>query len=129
MSADWTAICESALTDAARHLRTKAISPTELVTAMLERIGRLDPTLHSYLTLTPDLAMRQARQAEQEIQAGQYRGPLHGMPIAVKDLCSTKGVRTTCASKILAAWVPDHDAAVVEKLPRRRGRSSSGSSG
>ncbi len=116
MSADWTAICESTLTDAARHLRTKAISPIELATAMLERIGRLDPTLHSYLTLTPDLAMRQARQAEQEIQAGQYRGPLHGVPVGIKDLCSTRGVKTTCASRILADWVPDHDATVVEKL-------------
>jgi len=116
MSANWTATCESTLIDVARHLRTKEISPTELTKAMLERIARLDPALHSYLTLTPEVALRQARQAEQEIQAGQYRGPLHGVPVGIKDLCYTRGVKTTCASQILANWVPDHDATVVEKL-------------
>jgi len=113
---DWKAICEGTLTDAAHHLRSKAISPTELTEAMLERIARHDPALHGYVTVTADIARRQARQAEQEIQAGRYRGPLHGIPVAIKDLCSTKGVRTTCASRILGEWVPDHDATVVEKL-------------
>jgi amidase len=109
-------LCTKTLTDVAGLIRTKEVSPVDLTQAMLDRISALDGKLYSYITITADLALRQARAAEQEMAKGNYRGPLHGVPIAVKDLCYTKGIRTTCASKILANWVPDHDATVVEKL-------------
>jgi amidase len=83
---------------------------------MLKRIAACDGRLRSYVTVLPDAAREQARQAEQEIMHGSYRGPLHGVPIAVKDLFFTEGVRTTCGSALLAEWVPGVSATVVEKL-------------
>ncbi len=109
-------LCGKPLVEAAALLRRRELSPVELTRLVLERIGALDGDLHSFITVTAEAAMAQARAAEAEISKGRYRGPLHGMPIAIKDLCYTKGVRTTCASKILSDWVPDHDATVVEKL-------------
>jgi len=109
-------LCTKTLTEVAGLIRTKNVSPVDLTRAMLDRISSLDGKLYSYITVTADQALQQARAAEQEIAKGSYRGPLHGVPIAVKDLCYTKGIRTTCASKILANWVPGHDATVVEKL-------------
>jgi len=111
-----TELCTKTLTEVATLIQKKAVSPVELTQTMLDRISTLDGKLHSYITVTTDLALQQARTAEQEIGRGTYRGPLHGIPIAVKDLCYTKGIRTTCASKILANWIPDYDATVVEKL-------------
>ena len=111
-----TELCSKTLTEVAELIKKKEVSPVELTQAMLDRISALDGKLYSYLTVTADPALQQARAAEQEIGKGTYRGPLHGIPIAVKDLCYTKGIRTTCASKILANWVPDHNATVVEKL-------------
>lgn len=111
-----TELCTRTLNEVAGLIKKKEVSPVELTQAMLDRITALDGKLYSYLTVTSDLALQQARTAEQEILKGTYRGPLHGMPIAVKDLCYTKGIRTTCASKILADWVPDYNATVVEKL-------------
>ncbi len=109
-------LCSKTLSEVAGLIEKKDVSPVELTQAMLDRIAALDGKLYSYLTVTADLALQQARAAEQEIRQGAYRGPLHGIPIAVKDLCYTKGIRTTCASKILANWVPDYNATVVEKL-------------
>lgn len=109
-------LCTKTLTEVAGLIKKKEVSPVELTQAMLDRISTHDGKLHSYLTVTPDLALQQAQTAEQEIAKGTYRGPLHGVPIAVKDLCFTKGIRTTCASLILTDWKPDHDATVVEKL-------------
>ena len=109
-------LCTKTLTDVAGLVKTKGASPVEVTVAMLERIERLDRKLHSYLTVARDLALQQARRAEQEISKGYYRGPLHGIPLAVKDLICTRNVRTTCASKILADWVPDYNATVIEKL-------------
>jgi amidase len=109
-------LCSKTLTEVAGLIKQKEVSPVELTQAMLDRISTLDGKLYSYLTVSADLALQQARAAEQEITKGTYRGPLHGMPIAVKDLCYTKGIRTTCASKILANWVPEYNATVVDKL-------------
>ncbi len=109
-------LCTKTLTEVAGLVKKKEVSPVELTQATLDRISALDGKLYSYLTVTSDLALQQARAAEQEVVKGTYRGPLHGVPIAVKDLCYTKGIRTTCASKILANWVPEYDATVVEKL-------------
>jgi amidase len=109
-------LCSKTLSAVAELIKQKDVSPLELTRAMLERIEALDRYWCSYVTVTADLALEQARRAEQEIVQGSYRGPLHGMPIAVKDLCFTKGIRTTCGSKILADWAPEYDATVVEKL-------------
>jgi amidase len=92
------------------------ISPVDVTRHMLERIERLDSRLHSYFTVTADLALAQARAAEREIEAGRYRGPLHGIPIAIKDLCDTEGVRTTAGTRVMAGRVPARDATVVARL-------------
>src|SRR5215510_13712945 len=109
-------LCSKTLSEVAGLIKTKDVSPIELTQAMLDRIAAVDGKLYSYVTVTADLALQQARAAEREISKGTYRGPLHGIPIAVKDLCYTRGIRTTCASKILANWIPDYNATVVEKL-------------
>ena len=69
--------------------------------------------------VTADLALEQARKAEHELRAGKDKGPLHGIPIALKDLYATKNIRTTCHSAVLQDWVPDHDATTVTKLGRQ----------
>jgi len=104
------------ITEAAHELRRKAVSPVELVQACLNRIEFTDEKLHSFITVTAELALQQAKTAEQEISGGTNRGPLHGIPIALKDLYSTKGIRTTCHSAVLQDWVPDQDATTVTKL-------------
>ena len=109
-------LCTKTITEVAALIKNKEVSPVELTQAMLERIEAYDGKLHSYLTVTADFALEQARAAEQEIVNGTYRSPLHGIPIAVKDLCFTKGIRTTCSSKVLADWVPDYNATVIDKL-------------
>jgi amidase len=104
------------LAEVADLIKRKQVSPVEVTTEMLERIDRVDSALHSYVTVSRDLALEQARKAESEISKGNYLGPLHGIPIAVKDLIYTKDVRTTCASKILCDWTPEYNATVIEKL-------------
>jgi amidase len=104
------------LGEVAGLLETGEISPVELTQHMLERISALDGRLKSYATVTADRALAAARRAEQEIAAGQYRGPLHGMPIAVKDLCYTAGTRTMGGMAAYRDFVPDFDATVVSRL-------------
>ena len=104
------------ISELAPLIESRELSPVDLTRAMLDRIERLDGTLKTYATLTPELALQQARQAEQEIVEGNYRGPLHGIPIAVKDLCNTAGIRTMGGSAVFAANIPDHDATVIVKL-------------
>ncbi len=104
------------LEEAATLLRERRVSPVELTEACLARIEAVEPRLNAFVTVTADLARAQARAAEGEIAAGRYRGPLHGIPVAVKDLFATKGTRTTAGSRILATWIPDEDATVVRKL-------------
>ncbi len=106
----------ASLEDVAKLIAAKQVSPVELTRQMLDRIERLNPRLNAYLTVTADQALDAARAAEREIAGGRYRGPLHGVPVAVKDLFATKGVRTTAGSKMLAEWLPDEDATVVAKL-------------
>lgn len=96
--------------------RTGKASPVEVTQLMLDRIALLDPELRSYLTVTPEIALEQARQAEAEMARGEYRGPLHGIPIGIKDLCETDGVRTTWGTTVLADNVPETDCTVVRKL-------------
>ncbi len=109
-------ILRTSLEAAAEAIRTRRTSPVLLVESCLARIEAVEPRLNAFITLTAELAREQARQAEREIEAGRYKGPLHGMPVAVKDLFATKGIRTTAGSRILADWVPDEDATVVRKL-------------
>ena len=104
------------MTDLARMIATKEVSPVEVVRAHLARIERLDGTLHAYITVCGDAALDAARAAEAALAAGQPVGPLHGVPIALKDLVDTRGVRTTGGSRILADRVPDADATVVTRL-------------
>jgi aspartyl-tRNA(Asn)/glutamyl-tRNA(Gln) amidotransferase subunit A len=106
----------STISDTAEQIRTRQISPVEITEALLERIEKINPLLNAFVTLTADLAMEQAKKAELDIVSGNYKGPLHGIPIVHKDLYYTKGIRTTASSKILQDFVPDYDATVVEKL-------------
>jgi aspartyl-tRNA(Asn)/glutamyl-tRNA(Gln) amidotransferase subunit A len=99
-------------------LRKKDVSPVELAKDCLDRIEALNDKTNAFITVTRELALKQAAQAEQEILKGDYKGPMHGMPYAAKDLFETKGVRTTCGSKILYENFPEKDAAVVDKLAR-----------
>ena len=96
--------------------RSGKLSPVELTRLCLERIGTLDPLLNAFITVTAEQAMLQAERAERELRTGYDRGPLHGIPIALKDLIDTAGIRTTCASRILKDRVPDQDAALVRRL-------------
>ncbi len=109
-------LCMLSLEDVAHQIAFREVSPVEVTQAVLDRIERLNPSLNAYITVTGDAALAAARVAEREIAGGEYRGLLHGVPVAVKDLFATKGVRTTAGSKILADWVPDYDATVVRKL-------------
>ena len=97
-------------------IERREISPVELTEATLERIEALDAQLHAFTTVSADFALRQARLAENEIAAGNYRGPLHGIPYAAKDLIDTGGIRTTCGSKILRDRVPAGNATVIRRL-------------
>ena len=102
--------------EASRALRSKKVSSVELTTQALDAISRLGSKLNSFLTVTGDLAKDQARQADAELAQGIDRGPLHGIPIAIKDVYETQGIRTTCGSKLFENYVPERDAAVVERL-------------
>jgi len=97
-------------------IRRRKLSPVELARYLLERISRLQPEINAYLTITADAALAQAAQAEKEISRGHYRGVLHGIPISLKDLFCTRGIRTTAGSKILKRFVPKENAAIVNRL-------------
>jgi aspartyl-tRNA(Asn)/glutamyl-tRNA(Gln) amidotransferase subunit A len=110
------AIPTMTIAEAARQIEANALSPVELTSAALERIERLNPRLNAFLTVLPDQAMAAAKTAERDIRAGRRRGPLHGIPIGLKDLCATQGIRTTSGSKLLRDHVPTVDATVAARL-------------
>jgi aspartyl-tRNA(Asn)/glutamyl-tRNA(Gln) amidotransferase subunit A len=97
-------------------VRRKVISPVELTRACLQRIERLNPALNAFITVTAEQAMLQARDAEAEVRRGKWRGPLHGIPVGLKDNIDTAGVRTTLASAVFKERVPSTDAEVVRRL-------------
>ena len=97
-------------------VRRKLISPVELTRACLERIERLNPTLNAFITVTAEQAMAQAHEAEAEVRRGRWRGPLHGIPVGLKDNIDTAGVRTTLASEVFKDRIPFADAAVTRRL-------------
>lgn len=109
-------LCSLTLHQAADLLRQEDISPVELTQAHLERIERIEDRLNAFITITPELAIQQAHQAEMEIHNGDYKGSLHGIPLALKDLFETEGIRTTAGSSFFSDYIPDEDAAVVQKL-------------
>ena len=104
------------ISEAASLLESGQLSPVELVAAHLERIEETDERLNSFVTLLADHAKKAAASAEAEIQGGNYRGVLHGIPIGLKDLYYTKGIRTTVGSKIMGDFIPAYDAAVTERF-------------
>jgi aspartyl-tRNA(Asn)/glutamyl-tRNA(Gln) amidotransferase subunit A len=104
------------LFDASELVRKKSVSPLELTRACLERIEQLNPGLNAFITVTADIALEQARVAEDEIQHSEWKGPLHGIPIALKDLVDTAGILTTAASNVFRERVPAEDAEIVSRL-------------
>ena len=101
-----------------RLIETKEVSPVEATEAYLDRIEAVDPKLNSYITVTGEQALEAARKAEHEIATSQHRGPLHGVPMAVKDQFNTAGIRTTGGSSILKDNIPDEDATVITNLKK-----------
>jgi aspartyl-tRNA(Asn)/glutamyl-tRNA(Gln) amidotransferase subunit A len=102
--------------DLSKLISTREISPVDLIEAALERIAKLNPTLNAFITVVEDSARRDAKNAESLIKEGKYRGPLHGIPISLKDLIYVKGVKSTSGSKILSNFIPEYDSTVVKKL-------------
>jgi aspartyl-tRNA(Asn)/glutamyl-tRNA(Gln) amidotransferase subunit A len=101
---------------ASELVRRREISPVDLTRECLDTIARLNPELNAFITVTAESALEEAKLAEAEIAAGNWRGPLHGIPIGLKDLIDTAGVRTTAASAVFKGRIPSQDAAVVKKL-------------
>ena len=100
----------------AKNIRNKTLSPVEVVEAVLDRMDQLEPTLHAFCTPTPELARETARHIEQSIMAGNEVGPLAGVPVGIKDLVCTAGIRTTSGSIAYKDFVPEEDDVVVERL-------------
>ncbi|HEX6649078.1 MAG TPA: amidase, partial [Pyrinomonadaceae bacterium] len=107
---------ELTIAEASDLLRRKQISPVELTSACLTRIEQLNPSLNAFITVMYESALDEARRAEAEIGAGNWRGPLHGIPIGLKDLIDTAGVKTTCGSALFANRIPTEDAEIVRRL-------------
>ncbi len=106
----------TSIRETAEEIHSGLITPTELVSEMLERIDAVDSEIQAFITVMREQAYRDAEQAERELRTGLYRSQLHGIPIAIKDLIAVKGVRTTAGSKVLADYISPEDAMVVEQL-------------
>jgi aspartyl-tRNA(Asn)/glutamyl-tRNA(Gln) amidotransferase subunit A len=102
--------------DLSKLISTRKISPVDLIEATLERIARLNPVLNAFITVLEDSARQDAKNADELIKEGKYRGPLHGIPVSLKDLIYVKGARSTSGSKILSNFVPQYDSTVVKRL-------------
>jgi aspartyl-tRNA(Asn)/glutamyl-tRNA(Gln) amidotransferase subunit A len=100
----------------ARLIESRQVSPVEVVAACLSQIEATNPKVNAFITVTAERAMEQARAAEKEIAARRYRGPLHGLPYAPKDILATKGIRTTNGSRVTADWVPSYESTVTARL-------------
>ena len=109
-------ILELNLTDLANSIAARKLSSAEAVSAALARLERLEGKLNAFITVLREQAPAEAKQADEEIARGNYRGSLHGVPVTIKDMFETAGVLTTGGSKILADWIPDRDSALVERL-------------
>ena len=111
-------LCYMPALELGEAIRAKKVSPVEVVDAVLARIERLNPTLNAYCTVTAAAARAAAKEAEAAVMRGDVLGTLHGIPVSIKDLVATKGVRTTHGSKLYEQFIPDEDAPVVERLKR-----------
>ena len=109
-------LTDLSLSEASALVRDRKVSPVALTEACLARIERHGPALNAFITVTADGALARAREAEREVARGAWRGPLHGIPIALKDLIDTQGVRTTAASGVLEDRIPERDAPVARRL-------------
>src|SRR5687768_7583883 len=109
-------LCDLSLEAIDDLLARRQISPVEVTRSVLDRIERMDGVLNAIITVITEPALEAARRAETEILAGRRIGPLHGVPVTVKDMFDTAGIRTTAGSRILADHVPDRDATVIERL-------------
>jgi aspartyl-tRNA(Asn)/glutamyl-tRNA(Gln) amidotransferase subunit A len=108
-------------TELAALIRARKLSPVELTRAVLDRIERLNPIVNAFCTVTPDVALAAARDAEQTVMNGALRGPLHGVPFSIKDLHYTQGIRTMSGSFVFEHRVPDVDPPVVRRLKQAGG--------
>lgn len=115
-SGDNLELCFEPISVLSDRIARREISPVEVADAVLGQIERHNDDMHVYITVLREIAMDQARQAEAEILAGTSRGPLHGVPVALKDNIETRGIRTSCASAANPGWIPNEDATVYEKL-------------
>src|ERR1700737_162757 len=106
------------VSELAKRIESKKLSPVDLTKAYLDRSQNLGPRFNAYARLTPEIALAQAKDAEKEIQRGHYRGPLHGIPYAAKDLLAVRGVPCTWGAKPYANQIFDYDATVIEHLNR-----------
>jgi len=109
-------LCRMTISELAPKIKARKVSPVELTRAVLDRIERLNPSLNAYITVDTEGALKAARKAHRQIARGNYLGPLHGIPISLKDLYDTKGLRTTAGSRIMSDRVPSADATSVAKL-------------
>ena len=109
------------ISEIAPMIQARAVSPVELTEAALAEAERRQPTLNSFITIMREQAMAQAEQAEDELSRGEYRGPLHGIPIGIKDNIATGGIKTTLGTKVLRDHVPDEDAEVVRRVKEAGG--------
>ncbi len=113
---DTLEICYMSAGDLSKLVKNKEVSPVEIIDAHLARIEATEPVLNSFITLLAEESWTAARQAEKDIQAGRYKGPLHGIPVGLKDLYNTGGVRTTSGSKIFDTFIPEEDCTVAAKF-------------
>jgi len=109
-------ICYLDLVEIGQRIRARKLSSVDVTRSLLDRIEQLDPYLKSYATVARETALEEAARADEEIAGGEHRGPLHGVPVAVKDLCRTKGIVTAVGMSIYKNYVPDRDATVVARL-------------
>jgi len=118
---DSTSLTHASIAETASLIAARKLSPVELMQAHLDRIAAVDGKLFSFITVLPEQALAQAREAEREVMAGNYRGPLHGIPYSLKDNYFTKGIRTSAASRVLWDFVPDSDATLHARLANAGG--------
>ncbi len=109
-------LCRLSARALSERIRRRELSPVEVVEAHLSHIEATDPALNAFITVTADLARERAREAEAEIAGGGWRGPLHGIPYAPKDILATAGILTTNGSKATADWVPEHESTITARL-------------
>ncbi len=121
MKTDAENFCYTSAVRLAQMIRRRELSPVEVVTAFIKRIESINPKVNAFCTLTFDRAIQQAKQAEMDVMEGKPLGPLHGVPVSVKDLIYTKGVRTMRGSKIFESFIPAEDAPLVERLKKAGG--------